>query len=62
MVTEKEEEKVIVTEIDNFIQRFAVLEDFVSQIQTLPICAATPLLMFYINALKTGKDVQRVVL
>ena len=62
MITEKEEEKVIVTEIDNFIQRFDVPEDFFSQIQTLPICAAAPLLMFYINALKTGKDVQRVVL
>ena len=60
MINEKE--KVNVSEIDNFIQKFDVPEDFVSQIQALPICAATPLLMFYMTALKTGKDVQRVVL
>ena len=60
MINEKE--KMVLLEVDNLIMQHDVPEDFISQILALPICAATPLLMFYMTALKTGKDVQRVVL
>lgn len=57
-----EEEKIVRLEVDNLVMQLDVPEDFISQIQALPICAATPLLMFYMTALKTGKEVQRAVL
>lgn len=60
MINEKE--KMVLLEVDNLVMQHDVPEDFITQILALPICAATPLLMFYITALKTGKDVQRVVL